>query len=219
MGDMDVMIAVRSGVIKREGHSRLMIRKGVSTAHAGAEVVRDYPHLWGPLGVEFPAGDVVTAAVADARLSHTQALRDLYAALVERGHDIPEGTPADEVAAAVVDLAVRALDAAGGVTALGEGEPGEIVTSGAGREYLVGVDAGGWKTYTPVDGGEPAPDEPDGPADEGEGEPADVVDPGTPEGRKAIRAWAKDRGLDVRDTGPLSQDIIDRWAHDQGGRS
>lgn len=126
MGDRDVMMAVRSGVIRREGQTLLVVRKGVTTAHAGADVVRDHPHLWSRLEVTFPVGDEVTDAAADARLSHTQALRDLYAGLVERGFELPEGTPADDVAAAVVDLALRAIDAAGGgdlLVELGGGAP------------------------------------------------------------------------------------------------
>ncbi len=48
--------------------------------------------------------------------------------------------------------------------------------------------------------------------------PADVVDPTTKEGRKAIRDWARDAGLDVSANGPIPQDVVDAWARAQGGR-
>lgn len=226
---MQVMIAVKSGVIRQEGKTRLMIRKGVTTAHEGSDIVRDHPHLWGRLDVTFPCEDIVSAAADDANLSHSQALRDLFEGLSERGYGIQEGTAPEDVPAQVVALAFSAIDHphGGGVTRLGEGEQGEVVTSGAGREYLVGVNDGGWKTYTPVDGGDPEPAadaDADNVADPGEtGEPGmmpdDVVDPSTKEGRAAIRTWAEDHGFEVSSSGPLRQEVLDAWAADQGGRA
>ncbi len=236
MGDTRIVRAKLNAVVRRaDGGPRIMVKKGVTTAHAGSDLARSHPHLWEPLDVDYPVegADLTDAAVEAAGTSHTEALRAIAEGMAERGYDLVAQSR-DEVPAQLVALVFSAIDhpRGGGVTALGEGEPGQIVTSGAGREYLVGVNDGGWKTYTPVDGGEPEQVEPAGPdvdvstpapGEPGtheldEDEPDDVVDPSTPEGRKAIRAWARDHDLDVAASGPIPQDVVDAWARAQGGR-
>lgn len=49
-----VMIAKRTGRVRIGGSPRL-VRKGVTTADEGADIVRSHPHLWGPLEVDYPA--------------------------------------------------------------------------------------------------------------------------------------------------------------------
>lgn len=208
MSGMQVMIAVKSGVIRQEGKTRLMIRKGVTTAHEGSDIVRDHPHLWGRLDVTFPSDDIVSAAAEDAGLSHSQALRDLYEGLVERGYDIQEGTAAEDVPAQVVALAFSAID-----------HP----QSGARPEGPVGTEPGCTHPECILDHPHDGPAQL-APADPGETGGPDtmpdaVVDPGTKEGRAAIRTWAEDHGFEVSSSGPLRQEVLDAWAADQGGRA
>lgn len=234
MGDTRIMRAVRTGMIRRDGGTRLIVKKGVSTAHEGAEIVKSHPHLWEPIEVDFPVegGELTDAAVEAAGTSHTEALRSILNGLAERGYEV-DAESREDVPGALVALVFSVIDhpRGGGVPALGEGEPGDVVYSGAGRAYRVGVTDGGWKTYTPVDGGEPGEAGPDDTISQGaaadvdagdQGVPADVVDPTTKEGRQAIRAWAReqdDDDLRVSDSGPLPQHVVDAWAHAQGGRA
>jgi hypothetical protein len=236
---MQVMIAVKSGVIRRDDKTRLMIRKGVTTAHEGSEIVRDHPHLWGRLDVTFPCDDIVSAAAEDANLSHSQALRDLYEGLTERGYDIQEGTAPEDVPAQVVALALSAIDhPRGGEALLGETHTPETVSkvraglsqaiAGLTEESATGIIAAlqnqGILFRERTDGGGAEP-EPAAAADADPGEtggpgtmPDDVVDPSTKEGRAAIRTWAEDHGFEVSTSGPLRQEVLDAWTADQGGR-
>jgi len=49
-----VMIAKRTGLIRGLAGTR-RVRKGVTTADDGADIVRSHPHLWEPLRVDYPA--------------------------------------------------------------------------------------------------------------------------------------------------------------------
>jgi len=49
-----VMIAKRTGLIRGLAGTR-RVRKGVTTADDGADIVRTHPHLWEPLRVDYPA--------------------------------------------------------------------------------------------------------------------------------------------------------------------
>lgn len=50
----DVMIARTGGVVRVNGERRRVYR-GRTTAHVDAQVVADYPELWRPITVDFPA--------------------------------------------------------------------------------------------------------------------------------------------------------------------
>lgn len=51
-----IMIAAKTGTVTLDGQRR-MVRKGVTTAHAGHELVDRYPHLWQPIQVHYPVDE------------------------------------------------------------------------------------------------------------------------------------------------------------------
>jgi len=50
----DILIAVKTGTVVVDGGRRI-VRKGETTAHASHPIVEQYPHLWGPIRVDYPA--------------------------------------------------------------------------------------------------------------------------------------------------------------------
>lgn len=50
----DILIAVKTGTVIVDGGRRI-VRKGETTAHASHPIVEHYPHLWGPIQVNYPA--------------------------------------------------------------------------------------------------------------------------------------------------------------------
>jgi hypothetical protein len=56
-----VLIAAKNAMVDIGG-GRRKIRKGETTAHAASWIVRDKPHLWRPIELDFPADDPEPAA-------------------------------------------------------------------------------------------------------------------------------------------------------------
>jgi hypothetical protein len=265
MGDTMIVRAKLGAVVRRrDGGPRVMVRKGVTTAHAGSEIVRTHPHLWEPIAVDHPVegAELTDAAVEAAGTSHTEALRAIAEGLSARGYDLVAASR-EEVPSQLVALVFSAIDhprargethdpgtldkvrAALSRAIMGLSEDsatgiiGEMQNAGilfrertegpaptepgcehpkcildhphAGPAQL-SADVPGVGTVTAV---EDDPGQTGGP----DVTPDDVVDPTTPEGRKAIRAWARDYGLDVAASGPIPQDVVDAWAQAQGGRA
>jgi len=50
---VEIMVARLPGMVVIDGQ-RQMVRRGVTTAHAGHEIVERYPHLWKPIDVDYP---------------------------------------------------------------------------------------------------------------------------------------------------------------------
>jgi hypothetical protein len=93
-----ILIAKRTGRVRIGGTPR-MIRKGITTAHAEADIVRSHPHLWGPLKVDYagPDTEVLEGEAPDVALARLETF------LVLEG---PDGRPEDE---GPVDTAIRLL--------------------------------------------------------------------------------------------------------------
>lgn len=53
----EILMAVGTGTIDTDG-GRIVVKKGVTTAHAGHPLVRRFPHLWAPIKVDYPWSDV-----------------------------------------------------------------------------------------------------------------------------------------------------------------
>lgn len=196
MGEFQVMRAVRSGMVRGQaGSPRTIVTEGVTTAHAGAEIVRSHPHLWAPVKVDFPAAGAADEARLDAAVNATgarfvEAVRRLAQGLHDRGFDVPtSGVDDVHLAERVVDLSLALADYQTGRS----DEP-----PAARRDQAEGA------------GGATAPDDlpeiPDAAAAAGV-----HADPETPEGRKAIRAWARDEGIEVSDHGPLPADVVEQY--------
>src|ERR1700749_5139506 len=203
-GMSKVMRAVRSGVIRQEdGRPRLMIREGETTAHADHPVVRDHPHLWAEMNVDFPSEDMVSAAADDVNLSHTQALRDLLTGLAERGYQLPDpdSVAPDDVPDMVVRMVLNNLPPC----------PAPVNEDDAPAFGRAQVPAR-------ADQDLPAGDEQDEQDEQGadETDQGPEVDPETKEGRQAIREWAEAHGYEVHTSGPLPQAVLDAWREDQG---
>jgi len=192
-----VMRAIKSGVIRQEdGRPRLMIREGETTAHADNPIVREHPHLWAEMTVDFPSDDIVAAAADDANLSHTEALRTLLAGLVERGYQLPDpdSVPAEDVPDMVVRIALNNLQPC----------PDAVNEDDGGRVF-----ARAQAAARPDQ--DPPPSDDGGPDDQ-----ASDVDPDTKEGRQVIREWAEAHGYDVHASGPLPKDVLEAWKQEQG---
>lgn len=101
-----IMIAIKPGTVTIDGQRR-MVRKGVTTAHDGHDLVRRYPHLWKPITPDYPVNGADAAsdgAVAEllaglrARLhldddaSMTEILDALDEVLDGRGPDTVDAT-------------------------------------------------------------------------------------------------------------------------------
>lgn len=53
---MEIVIAALPGTVVIDGQ-RQMVRRGVTTAHVGHEIVERYPHLWRPIDVDYPVSE------------------------------------------------------------------------------------------------------------------------------------------------------------------
>ena len=54
MTDVSVLVAQQSAVVAVDGTPH-RVKRGRTTAHAGAAIVKQHPDLWGPLTVDYPA--------------------------------------------------------------------------------------------------------------------------------------------------------------------
>ncbi|MEU8264918.1 histone-like nucleoid-structuring protein Lsr2 [Micromonospora sp. NPDC048999] len=59
------MIAAKTGTTVTPDGQRRIVRQGVTTAHAGHEIVERYPHLWAPIRPDYAVddGEALEAAV------------------------------------------------------------------------------------------------------------------------------------------------------------
>lgn len=195
--DDQVMIAVQSGMVRKgAGGGRAIVKKGVTTAHAGADIVTRYPAMWAPIAVDFPAeGDVVDVSARAAGGPFFEALRRLAKGLEDRGFDLG-ATGADDVMVGerVVDVALALADYQTGRSE----EPPAVRRDEVVEDELVVEDEVTVEQEAPV---------------HADGEPAGPVhaDPGTPEGRREIRAWAARQDIEVAPHGKIPDDVVDQY--------
>jgi len=88
------MIAKRTGLIRGLAGTR-RVRKGVTTADDGADIVRTHPHLWEPLRVDYPAAFMAwpdpPAATVGAGSEHSR----IVDGLPHEGEPDTAATPTD----------------------------------------------------------------------------------------------------------------------------
>lgn len=187
---MNIVIAAQTGTVVLDGGRRI-VRKGVTTAHAGHELVTRYPHLWRPIQPDYPVGPADAAyadAVAGAGLPFAEALRALAQGLAERGYDIEVDGDAPITPTAVVEYALHVIDQWGGGSPEPEQDDQVEITTLADADPV----------YMPV--------EPDVAAPAAGGQ----VD------RAAVRAWAAEQGIEVSSHGKIPGAVLDQYraAHD-----
>lgn len=230
MGDTTILRAKLTGMIRQQdGRSRFMVKRGVTTAHAGAEIARSHPHLWEPIEVDFPVegAELTDAAVEAAGTSHTEALRAILRGLESRGYELRAASE-DQVPDQLVALVFSAIDHPRGGQFPPQAEASVLLGRGVDPEPTV-PDGDQADTFDPDEPesavGMPAPgdqgthDLEDDEDTDAAGTPSDVADPTTKEGRAAIREWAGGHGFEVSSSGPIRQEILDAWAAEQGGRA
>lgn len=92
----ELLVAKTNAVVQYRG-KRIVLRKGATVAESGADIVRDRPHMWEPLKVDFPASksaapstppvEQTTAAPGEQRdIPSTKTVRDWAR---EHGYDVP----------------------------------------------------------------------------------------------------------------------------------
>lgn len=94
---MSELLVAKTNAVVQYGGKRIVLRKGATIAESGADIVRDRPHLWEPLSVDYPASkgaapsappvEQATAAPGEQReIPSTKAVRDWAR---EHGYDVP----------------------------------------------------------------------------------------------------------------------------------
>lgn len=90
---VSLLVAKANTVVRHRG-KRVVLRKGVTTAEDGADIVREHGNLWEPLGVDYPARgapvEQATAAPGEKRDLDLPSARKVREWAKANGYDVPD---------------------------------------------------------------------------------------------------------------------------------
>lgn len=210
MPHLDLMTPRKTVTLRME-RRRYRIVAGETVAHRDSWIVRHKPHLWRQLVVHYPADTLDVAEPEPADLVSTHAFEqsptgpegNCWCGRPE-GDEIHPVTTGDGPAPGtmVVDL-IDGAPPAGGAVVVVDGE-GTVDAEAVADAVMAAADAGSGPSAAEV-------------ADAyAEGrkitiEPEAAAAPAPKPPAKAVRAWAKEQGIEVPARGPLPDDVIERY--------